>query len=512
MPRPIVFPKPGIYRGATANVSAGRWFDANMMRWRGGQAQPIGGNAAIIGAVLDGAARDIKTWHDNTGVRWAAAGTDHKLYVYNFNTQAVTDITPAGVGPLEPPGAFDGYGLGDYSSGAYGTARDPSQIGPADVSAVLGDWWSMDLFGEDLVFVPTQDGHLYRWSPATPTAPAVLNTTAPDRNRAVFVTDQRAIVLLGAGGDNRAVAWCEQENDTVWTAAIGNLAGTLQLQTEGRPLCGMRTTGGNLIFTDNDLHSMTYVGPPYGYGIVKIGANCGPISQRAISQAGGETMWMGQQSFWKFAGAVQPVASDVSDWLFSLINRSMVGRIFASPNPSFTEHWFYWPDEGATECNRYVAVDYGEQGSPWIIGQQTRTASDVTGAMLRPILSGPDGHLYMHEYGWLDNGNSRVGSVYLETGDIDLSQWGGSDDLRFHVRQIAQDFTGPANAVGYRFFLWEEPDGPQWDTGVFPITNDTGLTDARFSCRGCRMRIEALADETFAIGRSRLIVRPGGSR
>ena len=512
MARNVVFPPPGIYRGSTANVSAGRWFDGNMMRWRGGQAQPIGGNAAIENAVFDGPPRDIKTWHDNSGVRWAAVGTDTSLSVYNFVTQEVTDITPAGVGALGPPGAYDGYGLGDYSSGTYGTERDPSQIGPADVSAILGDWWSMDLFGEDLVFVPTQDGHLYRWTPSNPTAPAVLNTTAPIRNRAVFVTDERHVVLLGAGGDNRQVAWSDQENDQVWTAAIANLAGNKELETEGRTLCGMRVTGGNLIFTDNDVHWMVYVGPPYAYGITKIGANCGPISQRAISQAGGQTMWMGQQSFWQYSGAVAPVASDVGDWLFSLINRSMIGRIFGAPNPSFTEHWFYWPDEGATECSRYVAVDYGEPGTPWIIGAQARTASDVTGAMLRPILGGPDNNLYMHEYGLLDNGVSRIGTVYLETGDFDLAALGGDPELRLHVRQLAPDFTGAAGSVGYRFFLWEQPDGPQFDTGSYPVSNDSGLVDARFSCRGFRMRIEALEDASFALGRTRLITRPGGFR
>ena len=207
-----------------------------------------------------------------------------------------------------------------------------------------------------------------------------------------------------------------------------------------------------------------------------------------------------------------PLPSTISDWLFSLINRSMIGRVFASPNPSFTEHWWYWPDEGASECNRYVGLNYGEQGTPWIIGQQFRTASDVTGAMIRPILAGPDNQLYMHEYGWLDNGNSRAGNVYLETGDLQGRDFGADPELRFHVRQISQDFTGPANAVGYRFFLWEQPDSAQFDTGTYPITNPSGLTDARFSCRGCRMRIEGLADTSFAIGRTQFITRPGGYR
>ena len=85
-------------------------------------------------------------------------------------------------------------------------------------------------------------------------------------------------------------------------------------------------------------------------------------------------------------------------------------------------------------------------------------------------------------------------------------------DFRFHVRQIRPDFTGPANRVGFRFFLWEEPDGPQWDTGSYPVINASGLVDARFSARGLRMRIEALEDGPWALGRTRLDIRKGGSR
>ncbi len=512
MARVPVFPPPGIYRAATPNASAGRWWDANMMRWRGGQAQPVGGNAALDGAVFDGPGRDVLTWHDNTGARWAAVGTDTSLYAYSFELGQAYDITPTGIDPLGPPGAYDGYGLGDYGADAYGTARDASDIGPADVSAILGDWWSMDLFGEDLMIVPTQDGHLFRWSPQTPDVLPVLNATAPDKNRAVFVTEERHVVLLGAGGDPRLVAWSDQENDTVWTAAVDNLAGNKELETGGVPLCGMKVPGGNLIFTTNDVHSMAYVGAPFAYGITIVGANCGPISIRAVSKAGGLIYWMGIESFWQFSGSVVPAPCDVGDWMFSLLNRSMIGRVFASPNPSFTEHWWYWPDEGSSECNRYVALNYADRGMPWIIGQQERTAGDVSGAMIRPILAGPDNLLYMHDYGWTDNGVSRVGTVYLETGDMQLSDFGGNPDLRFHIKQIAQDFTGPANAMGYRFFFWEEPDGPQFDTGSFPVSNNSGLVDARFSCRGCRMRIEGLADVAFAVGKTRLLTRPGGSR
>ena len=511
MARITVMPKPGIVRAATPNASAGSWWDANMVRFRGGQAQPIGGNASFTPTLAD-IGRDALTWHDNAGARWAAIGTDTKLLAFNFDTQTLTDITPAGVGALDPPGARAGFGLGDYGEDAYGTARDTSQIGLSDISSLPGDWWSLALFGEDLMIVPTQDGHLYRWKPSTPTVAPLLVQNAPVQNKGVLVTDERHVVLIGAGGNPRMVAWSDQENPDVWAPNVSNMAGDKQLETEGRPFVARRVTGGVLILTDNDAHFMRYVGPPYAYGINKVGANCGPISPRAVSQAGGQTAWMGIQSFWQYSGGnVVPLECDVQDWLFSLINRDVVGRIFGAPNPSFTEHWWYWPDEGSAECNRYVLFNYGERGTPWMIGQQSRTAADISGAMLRPILCGGT-KLFMHEYGWTDDGTSRVGTIYIETGDLQLADLGGNPDKRFHVRQIEHDYVGPAGRIGFRFFLWEEPDGPQWDTGDFPADNNVGLTDAKFSCRGCRMRIEALQDGPFAIGRTKLIARQGGSR
>jgi hypothetical protein len=508
MPRTPVFPPRGIFRGSTAAISAGKWFDSNLMRWRAGSLQPVGGNAALSGYLMPTAGRDLLTWHDNKGFRWSACGTDTGLWAFSFESQTLypvlTDL-PA----LEPPGAFVGFGLADYGTDAYGTARDAADVGPSDISAVLGDQWSMDLFGEDLLIVPTQDGSLYRWYPTTPDLPAVLVPNAPTLNQGVLVTDERHVVLIGAGGSNRAVAWSDQENPEVWAAAVDNMAGDEQLETEGRPLTALRVVGGNLIFTDNDVHLMKYVGPPYAYGINKIGANCGPISRRAISQAALQTAWMGLQTFWQYNGSVVPMQCDVGDWLFSLINRDMIGRVFASPNPTFAEHWFFWPGEGSTECNRYVAVNYADPSAPWMIGLMDRTAADFKNAMLRPILAGPDGQVYIHEFGMTDNGASRVGQVYVETGDFTLVANG---EARFHVTQIIEDFTGPANAMGYRFLIWEETDGPEYDTGLFPVINNSGRTDARFSCRGLRMRIEATADVPFAIGKTILLTTPGGSR
>ena len=504
---------------ATPEATPGRWFDVNNIRFRGGLLQPIGGNAAQPGTAVSDLPRDVITWHDNARVRWAAFGTDSKLYAYRYDLQELYDITPAGVGPLDPPGALVGFGLGDYSADTYGTARDPADIGVEDIAATMGDRWSLDTFGEDLMIVPTQDGHLFRWSPTTPATLPVLNANAPGLNRGVIVTDQRHVVLLAAGGDPRNIAWSDQENPNVWIPDVTNLAGSKLLQTQSYAMCAHKIGTGILIFTGADVHIMSYVGAPYAYGIVQLAAGCGPISPRAVVGVGSLVAWPGVQNFWAYQGNVQPLKCDVLDWFASLVNRQMVGRVFGSPNPSFSELWWDWPDEGALECNRYVMLNYNDPGMPWSIGTRTRTAAEPAGTMDYPVLGGPlgtGGSLFLHEYGWLDNGAPRAaaGEVYAESGSIVL----GEGDKRFHVKQLVFDAatTGGSSSappIGYQFFVREQPydDAGEHATGLYTVIHG-GLMDMRFSGRSVRMRMEALVDDTFAVGRPRLEIRPGGRR
>ena len=76
-----------------------------------------------------------------------------------------------------------------------------------------------------------------------------------------------------------------------------------------------------------------------------------------------------------------------------------------------------------------------DPAKPWTIGVRKRTAGDPTGTLDYPVLGGPlgaGGSLFLHEYGWLENGVPRapMGEVYAETGAITL----GEGDKRFHVQ------------------------------------------------------------------------------
>jgi hypothetical protein len=321
------------------------------------------------------------------------------------------------------------------------------------------------------------------------------------------------------------VAWSDQENYHVWTPNVTNLAGSKQLVTQSTAMCTVKVSSGVLIYTAHDLHIMTYVGPPYAYGIVQIASGCGPISQRAPVAIGSTVIWPGARTFWQWAGSVVPIPCEVEDWFYSLVNRAYVGRLFGSPNPPFAEMWWDWPDQDNTECNRYLGVNFtgmttNQLGAvvasrSWIIGTRSRTAADPASTADNPVLGGPlgsGGSLFLHEYGWSDNGAPRAstGSIYAESGAITL----GEGDQRMAVTQMVLDYTSPtADMLGYSFQVSEQPMDTTnaYDTGLYTVSHD-GLMDVRFSGRTCQMRVEALADGDFAIGRPRLLTKPAGRR
>jgi hypothetical protein len=119
--------------------------------------------------------------------------------------------------------------------------------------------------------------------------------------------------------------------------------------------------------------------------------------------------------------------------------------------------------------------------------------------------------LFLHEYGMTDNGAPRApnGEVYAESGNIVLAE----GDKRYHVKQLVFDAASDMDAIGYRFFAREQPraDGSEYDTGLYTEIHG-GLMDVRFSGRSVRMRMQALTDTPFAIGRPRLEIRAGGRR
>jgi len=274
---PLKIP-PGVYRNGTEYQSAGRYFDASLVRWYEGTMRPVGGWRKRSSQQMTGSCRGFINWRDNSSDRWIGAGTHSKLYAMNEGG-TLKDITPTGFTAGNADAIVKiGYGYSTYGSYSYGVARpDLTNITPATT-------WSLDTWGEYLVGCSNADGKLYEWQLgfSTPTLAAAI-TNAPTSNEALLVTSERFLFALGAGGNPRKVQWCDQENNTVWTPTATNQAGDFELATVGNLKCGKRVRGISILFTDVDVHTATYIGLPYVYSFEKVGSACGVISSHSVA-------------------------------------------------------------------------------------------------------------------------------------------------------------------------------------------------------------------------------------
>ena len=83
---------PGIFKESTKYAEAGKWFNADRVRFRDGKPECLRGYQTKINDTFDGNARDLIVWTDNEQTKRAMFGTDKKLF--EFHGDALFDVTP----------------------------------------------------------------------------------------------------------------------------------------------------------------------------------------------------------------------------------------------------------------------------------------------------------------------------------------------------------------------------------------------------------------------------------
>lgn len=483
---PIDLP-PGLFNNGTAYQAKGRWHTGNLVRFRNGTRQPVGGwtTRALTGAAITGIPTAALSWWADTGNRWLAVGTSRGLFVIDQNNVAY-DITHTGGGHI--PGA-------SILAGSF-----PQLV------------WHLELFGDYLVahahdygVSDARDIVLWQGVAATPAVSDFINgfgASAPTLPWApAVVTPERFLVWLGAGGPRRRVAWPTQETTSDWTAASTNSAGDFDLETEGELVCGKKGRGNTLLWTTVDCWTMTYIGGTLVYQFAKAGDNCGIISDRASVVLDTGAYWMGFDKFFLYDGFVKSIPCDVHDYVFGSLNRTYAYKIWALANPTYDEVTWFYPSSAATEIDRYVTYNYVEQH--WTFGTLTRT----TGVTLQagrstptPVLFGSDSTMYDHE-----TGTARTGSTAsLESGPVEL----GNGDQVMRIQRIVPDEETQGD-VTLSLITSMFPNGAETTNGPYTAANPTSV---RLTARQVRLKVTESAASAWRLGIPRLGVIPAGRR
>ena len=474
---PVDLP-PGVKRAGTVYQTRGRWYDSSLVRWYEGSMRPWGGWASRTSTPMTGSCRAVLTWSANDTSRYIALGTHSKLYALTPSRTAPVDITPAGFTAGRADAVqVGGYGSGLYGTGLYGAPRVSTSGTVQDASM-----WTLDQFGQYMVGCMSDDGKIYEWQLdiAGPTAAAVV-TNAPTSCQACVVTPEFFLVALGASGNPRNVAWSDQAVETTWSAAATNQAGSYIVQTNGKLMCGKKIRGATLLFTNVDIHLMTYIGLPYVYSIQRIADNCGAISRGCVATSDVHAFWMSMAGFFMFDGSsVQEMPCDVYEAVFSNINMVQRSKIVAVPNTQFSEVIWFYPSSAATENDSYVVYNYQEQH--WAVGSLVRLCGADRGVMANPVMVDSGGTVYDHESGYAWGG----ATPYAESGPVEIGD--GSHTMRL-TSYITDERTQGDTLLKFKMRDW--PDMAETTSASYAPANPGNI---RLSSREFRLRVEFQGD------------------
>lgn len=410
-----------------------------------------------------------------------------------------------------------GWGTGEYGANLYG-------IGTAGTGILQAlRIWSLDNFGEDLLASPNEN-ELYHWdNSAGPTIRAVVVPEAPATIQRMLISPQaRHVIAFGAGTGSQAtpgapdkllIRWADSEDFTDWIATTTNLAGDLRLDVGSQIITAIESRGDIIIFTDESLHALQYIGGTLVFGLRHLGQSVTIIGANAAVDVNGIVVFMGQDDFLMYDGVLRVMDCDVRNHVFDDLNEAQGAKIYCGVNKLFTEVWWLYPSSGSNTVDRYVKWNYKD--NVWDFGTLTRTAWHDSSRFLngKPYAT-QDGKIYQHETGVDDtdeNGVLQAMSSRLESGDLEVDPNGRQ---LMHIGAMIPDFKTLVGSIDLTLRGRGYPQRTALNSkGPFTITSSTERQSVRIRTRQISFLIEsdALSDD-WRMGDWRTEARAHGRR
>lgn len=368
--------------------------------------------------------------------------------------------------------------------------------------------WTVDNFGQDLVACPIAlgttlgniEGVQYQpiilWSPkGQPTASVIPQ--APPVNDGVFVAmPQRQIVAWGSTQtgiqDPLLIRYCDVNNPNQWIALVTNQAGSFRIPKGSRIVGCVQGPQQAIVWTDIDVWSMQYIGPPLVYSFNEIGTGCGLIARKAAIALNGIYYWMGPSQFYTLGGeGVVPLPCPVWDAVFQNLNQGNLSKIRVAANSRFGEiQWFYPSANGTGEVDSYVK--YNVYLGVWDYGSLGRTAWVDQSVLGPPIGSDPVSQfLYQHETS--NDADGQAMQPFLQTGYFTIAE----GDFKTFVDLVWPDMkwgffdAAQTAVVNITFLVAGYPGDTPVAYGPYSVTQATKYFNTRLRGRLVAIRISS---------------------
>ena len=461
--------------------------------------------------------------------------------------------------PVGPAAQSYGYGWGTdtWGAGNWGEASSANDI------TLEPGLWSLSNFGQVLV-ATIANGKTFTWNAgiaarlttrASTTTTSFQTTNNPTATRVTLVSPTtRHLIHLGTETtigdtttqDDMFIRFSDQEDINDYTPTAINSAGSQRLQDGTKIIGSLKAKETILVWTDNALYTMKFIGAPFTFGFEQVGTNCGLIGKNAAVEIDGVAYWMSPNGFFAFDGTVKSIPCSVQDYVYDQADTTKGQQVYAGLNNQFTEVTWYYPSTNSEYNDQYVVYNYGESnsrtGPVWYIGTEARTTwidatvyptpfatkfdDSATGTF--PAIVGESGlgqtTLFEHEVGTDQvnpDGSTTTVTSFVQSYDYDLQQmqrgqsYAIAGDVFLAVRRFLPDFKTLAGNAKVTLAVKRYPSDSQTTSTLSPftITASTDKKDTRARGRFVNIKIENDAvSESWRFGTFRLDVQPDGRR
>ena len=482
-------------------------------------------------------------------------------------TGTVSTVGSLSIKPYEPVGPREqtygyGWGMDPWGDGNWGEAAAAS-----DVTLEPG-LWSLSNFGEVLV-ATILNGKTFTWNSginarlttrASTTTSGFETTNNPTKTRVSLISPTtRHLIHLGTettigtpdSQDDMFIRFSDQEGINVYAPSATNTAGTQRLQDGTKIIGAIKAKEVILIWTDNALYTMKFIGAPFTFAVEQVGTNCGLIGQNAVVEIDGAAFWLSPKGFFLYDGTVKSLPCTVEDFVFDDFDTTKGQQVAAGLNNLFTEITWYYPSAKSTYNNKYVVFNFGESpgvpGGVWYTGTEARTSwmdattypnpyatkYDSTSNGTFPVIVGQSGlgqtTYFEHEVGTDQvnpNGTTTTVTSLIESYDIDLESRqrdakGKSTgpkvagEVFLAVRRFVPDFKTlqGSSRVSLDVKRYPQQAATTSTYSPFTVTSSTIKKDTRARGRFVSLKIENVnSSESWRFGTFRLDVQPDGRR
>ena len=419
--------------------------------------------------------------------------------------------------------------------------------------------WSLSNFGDVLV-ATIGNGKTFTWDSsiaarlstrASTTTSGFQTTNNPTATRVTLISPTtRHLIHFGTETtigtpttqDDMFIRFSEDENINAYVPEATNTAGTQRIQ-DGTKIMGALVAKENiLVWTDNALYTMKFVGAPFTFGFEQVGTNCGLIGKNAAIEIDGVAYWMGNNGFFSFDGTVNTLPCSVEDYIYDDCDTTKGQQICAGINNLFTEVVWWYPTAGSDFNNRYVVYNYGQTNQPtpmgnWYTGSNTNsirttwidslvypkpyaTAYNSSNTGTFPEVIGQDGLgqtvLFEHETGndqVNPNGSTTTLTSFIESFSFSLQK--DQSEVFLAMRRFLPNFktlTGNSQVtISVKDFPADNSSASA--LSPFTITSTTTKVDTRARGRYASIKIENTgAGESWRFGTFQVDLQPDGRR